>query len=234
MPARATRRCSIAGSSAAPCARRAFCRFSMLRALMRPDRNARPEYVAAFREIMTRIAGALADLPRSALSVRMYVAGGAALHLYTGERVSRDIDAAFSRRVALPENLEVSYRDADGAAQLLYFDRQYSDTFGLLHEDAYDDSVPLVLEGVDSRVLDVRLLSALDLAVSKLGRFSSQDQDDIVTLARRKLIDSASLRRRAEDALSAYVGDTARVQGAIEVAVRLVADAEARPRKGRG
>ena len=206
----------------------------MLRALMRPDRNARPEYVAAFREIMTRIAGALADLPRSALPVRMYVAGGAALHLYTGERVSRDIDAAFSRRVALPENLEVSYRDADGAAQLLYFDRQYSDTFGLLHEDAYDDSVPLVLEGVDSRVLDVRLLSALDLAVSKLGRFSSQDQDDIVTLAGRKLIDSASLRRRAEDALSAYVGDTARVQGAIEVAVRLVADAEARPRKGRG
>ena len=124
----------------------------MLRALMRPDRAARPEYVAAFREIMTRIAGALADLPRSALPVRMYVAGGAALHLYTGERVSRDIDAAFSRRVALPENLEVSYRDADGAAQLLYFDRQYSDTFGLLHEDAYDDSVPLVLEGVDSRV----------------------------------------------------------------------------------
>src|SRR5438552_2551621 len=142
MPARATRRCSIAGSSAAPCARRAFCRFSMLRALMRPDRNARPEYVAAFGEIMTRIAGALSDLPRSALPVRMYVAGGAALHLYTGERVSRDIDAAFSRRVALPENLEVSYRDADGAAQLLYFDRQYSDTFGLLHEDAYEDSVP--------------------------------------------------------------------------------------------
>jgi hypothetical protein len=206
----------------------------MLGARMRPDRNARPEYVAAFREIMTRIEGALADLPRRALPVRMYVAGGAALHLYTGERVSRDIDAAFSRRVALPENLEVSYRDADGAAKLLYFDRQYSDTFGLLHEDAREDSVPLVLEGVNSRVLQVRLLSALDLAVSKLGRFSSQDQDDIVTLAKRKLIDSASLRRRAEDALSAYVGDTARVQGAIEVAVRLVADAEARGRKGRG
>lgn len=201
--------------------------------LMRPDRAARPEYVAAFREIVTRIAGSLAALPSSALPVSMYVAGGAALHLYTGERVSRDIDAAFSRRVALPENLEVSYPDADGAARILYFDRQYNDTLGLLHEDAYDDSVPLVLEGVDARVLDVRLLSALDLAVSKLGRFSSQDQDDIVTLARRKLIDSASLRRRAEDALIAYVGDTARVQGAIDVAVRLVADVEARGRKGR-
>src|SRR5438046_9818472 len=104
MPARATRRCSIAGSSAAPCARRAFCRFSMLRALMRPDRNARPEYVAAFREIMTRIAGALVDLPRSAVPVRMYVAGGAGLHLYTGDGVSRDIDAAFSPPGARPDD----------------------------------------------------------------------------------------------------------------------------------
>ncbi len=75
------------------------------------------------------------------------MAGGAALHLYTGERVSRDIDVAFSRRIALPENLEVAYLDADGAARLLYFDRQYSDTLGLRHEDAYDDSVPLALEG---------------------------------------------------------------------------------------
>jgi hypothetical protein len=90
---------------------------------MRPDRNARPEYVAAFREIVNRIASSLTGVPKRALPVRMYVAGGAALHLYTGERVSRDIDAAFSRRIALPEDLEVAYRDADGAARLLYFDR---------------------------------------------------------------------------------------------------------------
>ena len=163
----------------------------------------------------------------------MYVAGGAALHLYTGERVSRDIDATFSHRIALPENLEVAYRDADGAARLLYFDRQYSDTLGLLHEDAYEDSVAVALEGVDSTTLQVRLLSALDLAVSKLGRFSSQDQEDIQSLARHKLVNSAALRRRGEDALRGYVGDTARVQGAIEVAVRVVADLEARGPKGR-
>lgn len=164
----------------------------------------------------------------------MYVAGGAALHLYTGERVSRDIDATFSHRIALPENLEVAYRDADGAARLLYFDRQYNDTFGLLHEDAHADSVALVLEGIDSSVLDVRLLSALDLAVSKIGRFSSQDHDDIATLARHKLIRSAALRRRAQDALTAYVGDTTRVQGSIELAVLIVADIEARRGKRRG
>ena len=201
---------------------------------MRPCSNARPEYLAAFREIIQRIATALTGSPPRALPVRMYVAGGAALHLYTGERVSRDIDATFSHRIALPENLEVAYRDADGAARLLYFDRQYNDTLGLLHEDAYEDSVVLALAGVDSTALQVRLLSALDLAVSKLGRFSSQDQDDIVSLARHKLMNSASLRRRAQSALRGYVGDTARVQGAIEVAVRVVADLEARGGKARG
>jgi hypothetical protein len=163
----------------------------------------------------------------------MYVAGGAALHLYTGERVSRDIDATFSRRIALPENLEVAYRDADGAARLLYFDRQYNDTLGLLHEDAYDDSVPLALAGNDASVLEVRLLSALDLAVSKIGRFSSQDQDDIATLARSELISSAALRRRAEEALRGYVGDTARVRTSMEIAARIVAGIEARGRSKR-
>jgi hypothetical protein len=201
---------------------------------MRPDRNARPEYVAAFREIVNRIASSLTGLPKRVLPIRMYVAGGAALHLYTGERVSRDVDASFSHRIALPENLEVAYRDADGAARLLYFDRQYNDTLGLLHEDAYDDSVPLLLEGSDASVLEVRLLSALDLAVSKIGRFASQDRDDIASLARRKLIGSAALRRRAEQASREYVGDTVRLQGSIELAVRIVADVEGRAGKSRG
>jgi len=115
---------------------------------VRPDRNARPEYLTAFREIVDRIRLSLAGLPQRVRPVRMYVAGGAALHLYTGERVSRDIDATFSHRIALPENLEVAYREADGAPQVLYFDRQYN--FGLLHEDAYADSVPLTLAGIDA------------------------------------------------------------------------------------
>lgn len=200
---------------------------------MRPDRAARPEYLAAFREIIQRIRQSLGQVPQRARPIRMYVAGGAALHLYTGERISRDIDATFSHRMALPENLEVAYRDADGATRVLYFDRQYNDAFGILHEDAYEDSVPLALAGMDATVLEVRVLSPLDLAVSKLGRFSSQDREDIVTLARHKLINSVALRRRAEEALRNYVGDTARAQGAIEAAARIVADVETRAGKGR-
>ena len=84
---------------------------------MRPDAAARPEYVAAFREVAARIAAALKEVSNSALPVQMIVAGGAAMHLYTGARISRDVDAVFSRRIALPEDLEIAYRDVDGAAR---------------------------------------------------------------------------------------------------------------------
>jgi Nucleotidyltransferase of unknown function (DUF6036) len=190
---------------------------------MRPEPFTQQEYVAAFRDLASQIATSLADVTPTALPIRMYVAGGAALHFHTGERVSVDVDAVFSRRIALPERLDVAYRDHDGAARLLYFDRQYNDTLGLMHEDAHDDSLPLTLDGIDSRVLDVRILTPLDLAVSKLSRFSEQDRSDIAALARRGLVSPSSIQARALEALRGYVGDTRRLQGNIASAAEIVA-----------
>lgn len=195
---------------------------------MRPSAAARPEYVAAFSEIARRISEPLLTLPKRSLPIQMYVAGGAALHFYTGERTSKDVDASFSHRIALPENLEVAYRDADGAARLLYFDRQYNDAFALMHEDARDDSVPLTLKGIDPKVLDVRLLSPLDLAVSKISRFSSQDREDITALARHGLIRSGPLRRRANEAIARFVGNVDTLRTSIDLACRLAEDVERR------
>jgi len=195
---------------------------------MRPDPAASKEYVAAFQEIVFRIARALSSVPRRSQPVRMYVAGGAAMHLYTGERVSEDIDAVFSRRIALPEDLEVAYRDADGAARLLYFDRQYNDTFGLLHDEAHQDSVTLSLAGIDPHVIEVRLLSPLDLAVSKVGRLSEVDREDIALLVRRRLVDPVELRKRSEEAMTGYVGDLARLRNSIDIACRIAEDAARR------
>jgi len=92
---------------------------------MRPD-VARAEYIAAFTEIATRIAKPLAPLPKRVLPISMYVAGGAALRFYTGERTSRDINASFSHRIVLPEDLEVSFRDADGASYAMSGSRPHS------------------------------------------------------------------------------------------------------------
>lgn len=189
---------------------------------MKPNRAVRAEYLKAFAEIVARITRKLGASPSGKGQIRMYVAGGAALHLMTGARVSEDIDAVFSRRILLNDDIQVSYRDADGRARLLYLDRNYNDTLGLLHEDAYEDSRPVTIPGVDAGIIEVRALAPVDLAVTKLARFSEQDRADIELMAKAGLIDSASLRKRANEALGGYVGDLDAVRTSIEIACRLI------------
>jgi len=179
-------------------------------------------YREAFNAVLLRVQEALKGTQPKVLPIRMTIAGGAALHLLTGARVTEDVDATFSKRVLLSEDIVASYRDADGRARMLYLDRNYNDTLGLLHEDAYEDSQPVDVPGIDKRLIEVRVLSALDLAVTKLARFRDQDREDIRLLAREGLIDARALRRRAEEALGGYVGDLDSVRTSIDVACRLI------------
>jgi hypothetical protein len=127
----------------------------------------------------------------------------------------------------------VSYRDVDGHARILYLDRSFNDTISLLPDGAYEDSIPVSIPGVDAKLIEVRVLSPLDLAVSKLSRLSDQDRQDIAHLGRERLIGSAALRRRADEALEGYVGDMDTLKNAREMACRLVDAANPlRPRLG--
>lgn len=193
--------------------------------------GAADDYQQAFAQIVSRVQESLKGSQSNVFPIRMYVAGGAALHFHTRARVSEDIDAAFSKRVLLSEDIEVSYRDADGRARILYLDRNYNDTLGLMHEDAYRDSRSIAVAGVDRKLIDVRVLSPLDLAVTKLARFTDQDREDIERLAKQGLIASDALRKRAEEALGGYVGDVAPVRTSIDIACRLVDAQAARRRK---
>jgi hypothetical protein len=184
--------------------------------------RADPAYLQAFGKLIARIEESLAGYTGKAIPV--YVAGGAAVHLYTGARYSGDIDASLGRRMHLPDNLEVAYRDRDGVTRTLYYDMQYNDALGLLHEDAHAASRPITVPGVDPRRLDVRLLSPLDLAVSKVSRLEKHDREDILALAQAGLIDSASFRARATEALPNYVGDETRVRKSIEIVCKLLDD----------
>lgn len=189
---------------------------------MRPDPRALPAYIEALTRIIQKVVATLDGVNPERLPIKLYVAGGAALHLRTGSRVTEDVDAVFSQRVLLGDGLEVSYRDADGRARLLYLDRNYNDTLGLMHDRAYQDSDRVELPGLDYKVIEVRALSPLDLAVSKLARYSDQDREDIEFLAREGLIDAKTLRTRAEQALGAYVGNVKSVQMSIDLACKLV------------
>lgn len=186
-----------------------------------PAFRADPRFLEAFTEILRRIGDSLGK--RKGEPVPIFVAGGAAAHLYTGSRFSRDVDARIGLdRYIPPDNLEVAYTGPDGFPRTLYFDTAYNETYALLHEDVHDDAIRVAIEGIDPRVLDVRVFSPVDLAVSKLSRFASPDQEDIAALARAGLIDSASVRKRAEEALPGYVGSVDRIRGSIELACRLI------------
>ena len=198
---------------------------------MRPDPRAYPDYVQAFARIVGKVVASLGTVGQRHLPIKLYVAGGAALHLRLGGRVSADIDGMFSQRIVINDNLEVAYRDPDGRARVLYLDRNYNDTLGLMHERAYEDSQRMDLPGLDGKVVEVRLLSPLDLAVSKLARFSEQDREDIRQLAAEGLIDAKKLRVRAEEALKAYVGDTRSVQMSIDLACNMIEAASSSPAK---
>lgn len=180
-------------------------------------------YLDALRTLIGRIQDTVrphaARLPEP---IRMFIAGGTCLAFYVNRRVSDDIDATFSRRIALPEDLEVSYMGADGRARLLYFDYQYNDTLGLMHPDAYADSTPFPLPGIDPKLLEIRLLRPVDMAVSKLSRFGEIDRGDILAMAEARLFTEQELRARAEDALIDYVGNVETLKATINIACELV------------
>lgn len=189
---------------------------------MNQNIKAKTAYLKAFAEVLSRIQQSLKGSRPDVFPIRMYIAGGAALHLLTGARVSEDVDAVFSKRVLLNDDIEVAYRDADGRARLLYLDRNYNETLGLLHENAHKDARPVEIPGIDKKMIDVRVLAPIDLAVSKLSRFADQDREDILLLAKEGLIDAASLRKRAEQALAGYVGDLNPVRNSVAIACRLI------------
>jgi hypothetical protein len=148
--------------------------------------------------------------------VNVFLAGGMAVHLYTGSRVTTDVDAEFGARLYLPSDLMVEVTLEDGTHQVVYLDTNYNSTFALMHEDYLQDAIPLDL-GLSH--LQVHVLSPLDLAVSKIARFADNDKEDMASLG---LITAEALESRAVAALGGFVGGLGMLRLNIRDAVALV------------
>lgn len=188
------------------------------------SKRADSTYVEAFRSLVQRLVGAARVNPKEPID--MYVAGGAAVHFYTGARMTDDVDAVFSKKLLVPSDLAVIYRDAQGKARSVYFDANYNESFALLHQDAHEEAARLQLDGIEGA--RVFVLQPVDLAVSKLARFSEIDRDDIRKLAEDGLITARALRSRAEAALPDYIGNPDPVRASIDLACRDVEALEGR------
>lgn len=156
--------------------------------------------------------------------VKMFLAGGMAVNYHCGSRYTEDVDATFSARLLLPaREMTVDYVRNDGTEALLYFDANYNDTFALMHPDYREDSVTWEGIGNETRLVQLLVLNSLDLAVSKISRSSSQDLEDIRSLAQETRFTAEALRERALEALDYYVGNTVWVRDSIERVCRSLA-----------
>jgi hypothetical protein len=72
-----------------------------------------------------------------------------------------------------------------------------------MHEDYQNDAIPVDL-GLEQ--LRVRVLSPVDLAVSKIARFAENDKEDIAALVRLGLTNAVEIEQRATSAMAGYVG----------------------------
>lgn len=181
-------------------------------------------YTRAVLELLDRIARTLPTLAEPVVAI---VVGGTAVHFYSPVRVSSDVEAIFSHRLLLPPDLVLRWTDDDGADRTLVYDPGFFRDLALIHPDHERDAVDLDL--VLSGRLRVRVLSPVDLALSKLARWGARDQSDVEALARAGLLSAAALRTRADEALSYFVGDPRWVKHHIEQAATIIEVAAVKP-----
>ncbi|MEQ1749176.1 MAG: DUF6036 family nucleotidyltransferase [Prosthecobacter sp.] len=168
-----------------------------------------PELSKAMRELMDKLDSVLRNSGYSDEPLKMYLAGGMAVHYHCGTRYTDDVDASFSRRFLLPyKELMVDYIREDQSHASIYLDPTYNDTFALLHPDHRESCIDWEGIGNERRLIHLRVFCPIDLAVSKLSRFSPNDKADILALAEHRYITTPQLRQRATEALEYYVGDT--------------------------
>ena len=140
-------------------------------------------------------------------TLKVFIFGGTAVHLLTQSRGSADVDAETVASTALDMNevravLEVPelYEDESGRELQIIIDQNYSNTLGPLHEDYRERAIPIYGFAEDSP-LQLLIAAPVDLAISKLGRFSEIDRQDIELLLRLGKINAQEFFQLAEDAI---------------------------------
>ena len=156
--------------------------------------------------------------------VHAWLAGGFAVHFYTAYRMSDDVDIKWSHKIAIPPDMQTFEMDPPGSAAdagVVVMDGSFSDVMGSFPPEWEARSQEV--HRFDNMVLHV--IDPVDLAVSKVARFTERDREDIQALAERGLIDQETFARRADEALEHYVGDLTFVRYNVRDAMEIVGSA---------
>lgn len=185
---------------------------------IQPD-TALGQALVAFFDVLEPI---FADGQKGVFQVIVF--GGCAVHVHTRSRGSADVDAEVASHgyadkkevIGLLNDDAYLFSDETGAPQMLELDPGFNTTLGPLHEDYEDRVVRLVTQSSIDHV-EVYIASAMDVAISKLGRFGERDQQDIQALLRLPDVDVDEFERLAGEAIGYYVGNHTPVWGNLKV-----------------
>ena len=142
-------------------------------------------------------------------SVKAFIFGGCAFHIHTNARGSNDIDAEIQSINQLKkediflflENNDVEYLDNNDLETTLEFDRGFNTSLASIDPDYENRVIPLVYESI----VEVYIVSCVDLAVSKLARLSDRDIQDIKELYERNKFSIEDFEKTANNAKDYYV-----------------------------
>lgn len=157
-------------------------------------------------------------------TLKIYVFGGCALHILTKARGSADVDAEIvaSERLLRDEVKTVFQAPEDyeenGHDLSVVFDQNFNNALCPLHEDYTARAIPL--PGQEDSPLQVFIAHPLDLAISKLGRFTERDQEDILTLIRARTLDLEDFDKLAQEAIDYYPCDKGTVISCLRLVLR--------------
>lgn len=159
-------------------------------------------FTEAIMQMMEEIAKCIPDVHKQA-PVKAYLTGGSAVHFYSNKRVSDDVDIIMQYAVVIPDDLFIVWINEDGLLEEVHYDYTYNSTFGLLQEDYEDRATHLVT--INDK-FEINLLSPEDLIISKLVRFASKDEEDIIDIIKTGKVNSEKLYELAKDAINVGVG----------------------------
>lgn len=149
--------------------------------------------------------------------IKFYLSGGMLVFLYTGLQRSYYIEGEFNRKVHIQDGLTVVYQDERKQDRLIRFNKNDNCRFNLMHNDYLDDAIAVPFPHLKN--MQVYALAAVDVCVSKIGRLSPIDIDDIQTLVKFGFCTAEEIEQRANEALSDYLGDLSHFRENLVLAV---------------
>lgn len=154
--------------------------------------------------------------------VHAWLAGGFAVHFHIAQGIPDYVDIKWSQKFLIPPDMQTFELDSPGNAagtRIVVMDGSFADMMGSFPPDWEERSQEV--HRFHNMVLHV--IDPVDLAVSKVARFSERDREDIQALAERGLIDPDTFAKRLDEAFDQYVGDMTLVRSNVRDAREIVA-----------